>query len=181
MYQGYERVAEALQQHLAEGVEGAAQVSCWVDGECVVDIWALEQHKAGGEKVEYDQHTMQMLFSTTKGAGCYFLVFVQLFEKYGTSIERNTALIEKVSPCSARVFGCGNARGPRAPQLRCTDCELLARIRSGVLLSRFCATIREIRDFNREKYGTNRESVALQVQTAKRASPSPSSCATKLV
>eukprot|EP01052_Picozoa_sp_SAG31_P009380 SAG31_NODE_490_length_14932_cov_9.350300_17_plen_180_part_00 len=25
----------------------------------------------------------------------------------------------------------------------------------------FCATIREIRDFNREKYGTNRESVAL--------------------
>eukprot|EP01052_Picozoa_sp_SAG31_P037572 SAG31_NODE_4873_length_2893_cov_8.076951_2_plen_123_part_00 len=33
--------------------------------------------------------------------GCYFLVFVQLFEKYGTFIERNTALIEKVSPCSA--------------------------------------------------------------------------------
>eukprot|EP01052_Picozoa_sp_SAG31_P023837 SAG31_NODE_1989_length_6721_cov_5.737391_8_plen_364_part_00 len=33
------------------------------------------------------------------GEGCYFLVFVQLFEKYGTLIERNTALIEKVSPC----------------------------------------------------------------------------------
>eukprot|EP01052_Picozoa_sp_SAG31_P045148 SAG31_NODE_8137_length_1514_cov_1.340636_2_plen_294_part_00 len=31
-----------------------------------------------------------------------------------------------------------------------------------MLLSRFCATIREIRDFNREKYGTNRESVTLQ-------------------
>eukprot|EP01052_Picozoa_sp_SAG31_P021767 SAG31_NODE_1699_length_7499_cov_5.315135_10_plen_122_part_00 len=30
---------------------------------------------------------------------CYFLVFVQLFEKYGTLVERNTALIEKVSPC----------------------------------------------------------------------------------
>eukprot|EP01052_Picozoa_sp_SAG31_P003925 SAG31_NODE_155_length_22130_cov_9.540098_26_plen_63_part_00 len=29
----------------------------------------------------------------------YFLVFVQLFEKYGTLIERYTALIEKVSPC----------------------------------------------------------------------------------
>eukprot|EP01052_Picozoa_sp_SAG31_P083352 SAG31_NODE_43497_length_267_cov_0.583333_1_plen_31_part_10 len=29
-----------------------------------------------------------------KGEGCYFLVFfVQLFEKYGTLIERNTALI----------------------------------------------------------------------------------------
>eukprot|EP01052_Picozoa_sp_SAG31_P048634 SAG31_NODE_10262_length_1163_cov_1.505639_1_plen_348_part_01 len=30
------------------------------------------------------------------GKGCYFLVFVQLFEKYGTLIERYTALIEKV-------------------------------------------------------------------------------------
>eukprot|EP01052_Picozoa_sp_SAG31_P039979 SAG31_NODE_5677_length_2388_cov_16.564875_3_plen_180_part_00 len=29
------------------------------------------------------------------------------------------------------------------------------------LLSRFCATIREIRDFNREIYGTNRESVCI--------------------
>eukprot|EP01052_Picozoa_sp_SAG31_P043944 SAG31_NODE_7490_length_1675_cov_1.281726_1_plen_233_part_00 len=36
----------------------------------------------------------------TEGKGCYFLVFMQLFEKYGTLIERNTALIEKVSPCS---------------------------------------------------------------------------------
>eukprot|EP01052_Picozoa_sp_SAG31_P010874 SAG31_NODE_605_length_13628_cov_24.848030_1_plen_177_part_00 len=34
------------------------------------------------------------------GKGCYFLIFVQLFEKYGTLIERNAALIEKVSPCS---------------------------------------------------------------------------------
>eukprot|EP01052_Picozoa_sp_SAG31_P063530 SAG31_NODE_22453_length_525_cov_0.730047_2_plen_73_part_01 len=31
-----------------------------------------------------------------------------------------------------------------------------------MLLSRFCATIREIRDFHREKYGINRESVTLQ-------------------
>eukprot|EP01052_Picozoa_sp_SAG31_P004614 SAG31_NODE_192_length_20788_cov_8.938083_16_plen_280_part_00 len=35
-----------------------------------------------------------------------------------------------------------------------------------MLLSRFCATIREIQDFNREKYGTNRESVILQGQFA---------------
>eukprot|EP01052_Picozoa_sp_SAG31_P008393 SAG31_NODE_424_length_15826_cov_4.954664_3_plen_127_part_00 len=35
------------------------------------------------------------------GEGCYFLVFVQLFEKHGTLIERKTALIEKVSPCRA--------------------------------------------------------------------------------
>eukprot|EP01052_Picozoa_sp_SAG31_P037538 SAG31_NODE_4864_length_2900_cov_1.249554_2_plen_110_part_00 len=34
------------------------------------------------------------------GKGCCFLVFVQLFEKYGTLIERNAALIEKVAPCS---------------------------------------------------------------------------------
>eukprot|EP01052_Picozoa_sp_SAG31_P000729 SAG31_NODE_21_length_34109_cov_60.598824_13_plen_143_part_00 len=34
---------------------------------------------------------------TRIGKGFYFLVFVQLFEKYGTLIERNTALIERVS------------------------------------------------------------------------------------
>eukprot|EP01052_Picozoa_sp_SAG31_P003811 SAG31_NODE_150_length_22290_cov_5.975801_27_plen_104_part_00 len=33
------------------------------------------------------------------------------------------------------------------------------------LLSRFCATIREIRDFNREKYGTDRESVCINQAT----------------
>eukprot|EP01052_Picozoa_sp_SAG31_P031249 SAG31_NODE_3292_length_4454_cov_2.328588_2_plen_146_part_00 len=37
------------------------------------------------------------------GKGCYFLVFVQLFEKYGTLTERNTALIEEVSPCRAAI------------------------------------------------------------------------------
>eukprot|EP01052_Picozoa_sp_SAG31_P029669 SAG31_NODE_2967_length_4841_cov_4.952552_5_plen_117_part_00 len=36
-----------------------------------------------------------------KCKGRYCLVFVQLFEKYGTLIERNAALIEKVSPCRA--------------------------------------------------------------------------------
>eukprot|EP01052_Picozoa_sp_SAG31_P045511 SAG31_NODE_8338_length_1471_cov_17.047134_2_plen_202_part_00 len=35
--------------------------------------------------------------ATPEGKGCHFLVFVQLFEKYGNLIERNTALIEKVS------------------------------------------------------------------------------------
>eukprot|EP01052_Picozoa_sp_SAG31_P034932 SAG31_NODE_4147_length_3531_cov_1.458333_6_plen_224_part_00 len=33
------------------------------------------------------------------GEGRCFLVFLQLFEEYGTLIERNAALIEKVSPC----------------------------------------------------------------------------------
>eukprot|EP01052_Picozoa_sp_SAG31_P021286 SAG31_NODE_1638_length_7672_cov_4.225142_8_plen_187_part_00 len=36
-------------------------------------------------------------FAPQAGKGCYVLVFVQLFEKYGTLIERHTALIEKVS------------------------------------------------------------------------------------
>eukprot|EP01052_Picozoa_sp_SAG31_P024574 SAG31_NODE_2099_length_6447_cov_8.302615_6_plen_207_part_00 len=36
------------------------------------------------------------------GKGCYFLGVVQLFEKYGTLIERNTALIEKVSALIGR-------------------------------------------------------------------------------
>eukprot|EP01052_Picozoa_sp_SAG31_P023099 SAG31_NODE_1877_length_7007_cov_3.257093_3_plen_106_part_00 len=47
------------------------------------------------------------------GKRSYFLVFVQLFEKYGTSIERNTlALIEKVSPCSAAVSSSVATRHP---------------------------------------------------------------------
>eukprot|EP01052_Picozoa_sp_SAG31_P001379 SAG31_NODE_47_length_30979_cov_41.708841_13_plen_125_part_00 len=37
------------------------------------------------------------------GKGCYFLVFVQLLEKYGTFIARCNALIEKVSSFSARA------------------------------------------------------------------------------
>eukprot|EP01052_Picozoa_sp_SAG31_P020541 SAG31_NODE_1549_length_7913_cov_8.822882_1_plen_197_part_00 len=38
-----------------------------------------------------------LLASPRIGKGCYFLVFVQLLEKYGTLIERYAALIEKVS------------------------------------------------------------------------------------
>eukprot|EP01052_Picozoa_sp_SAG31_P004240 SAG31_NODE_174_length_21353_cov_23.387974_10_plen_316_part_00 len=45
----------------------------------------------------------------------YFLVFVQLFEKYGTLIERYTALIEKVSPCKASGIHHG---GPRRWPMR---------------------------------------------------------------
>eukprot|EP01052_Picozoa_sp_SAG31_P004088 SAG31_NODE_166_length_21670_cov_22.507719_6_plen_210_part_00 len=42
----------------------------------------------------------------------YFLVVVQLLEKYATLIERYTALIEKVSPCIGR-------RGRRADRFAC--------------------------------------------------------------
>ena len=46
----------------------------------------------------------------------YFLVFVQLFEKYGALIERYTALIEKVSPC---IDGASQVRAklPQMPRL----------------------------------------------------------------
>eukprot|EP01052_Picozoa_sp_SAG31_P033645 SAG31_NODE_3829_length_3842_cov_124.370558_4_plen_164_part_00 len=39
-------------------------------------------------------------------------------------------------------------------------------------LSHFCATIREIRDFNREKFGTNRESVCINRAEAAAAAQS---------
>eukprot|EP01052_Picozoa_sp_SAG31_P051721 SAG31_NODE_12418_length_943_cov_1.648104_2_plen_108_part_00 len=46
----------------------------------------------------------------------YFLVFVQLFEKYGTLIDRYTALIEKVS-ASIAARACGGAWcAPPPPQ-----------------------------------------------------------------
>eukprot|EP01052_Picozoa_sp_SAG31_P001742 SAG31_NODE_59_length_29571_cov_20.443506_2_plen_84_part_00 len=38
----------------------------------------------------------------------------------------------------------------------------------------FCATIREMRDFNREKHVTNRESATLQVAERERARPGAS-------
>eukprot|EP01052_Picozoa_sp_SAG31_P038674 SAG31_NODE_5214_length_2671_cov_1.306376_2_plen_100_part_00 len=41
-----------------------------------------------------DAEDKELLLGLVRG---YFLVFVQLFEKYGTLIERYTALIEKVS------------------------------------------------------------------------------------
>eukprot|EP01052_Picozoa_sp_SAG31_P033433 SAG31_NODE_3778_length_3890_cov_1.473226_2_plen_364_part_00 len=52
------------------------------------------------------------------GEGCYFLVFVQLFEKYGTLIERNAALIEKVPPCRCRWADTWWRRGLASPAIR---------------------------------------------------------------
>eukprot|EP01052_Picozoa_sp_SAG31_P007651 SAG31_NODE_368_length_16798_cov_20.422780_4_plen_395_part_00 len=50
------------------------------------------------------------------GKRSYFLVVVQLFEKYGTLIEGNTALIEKVSPCREQgALGGGRGRGRVGP------------------------------------------------------------------
>eukprot|EP01052_Picozoa_sp_SAG31_P004170 SAG31_NODE_170_length_21415_cov_8.230813_10_plen_143_part_00 len=56
----------------------------------------LPSQLTSGYTLLFAEATAKYAFS---GEGCCFLVFVQLFEKYGTLIERNTALIEKVSPC----------------------------------------------------------------------------------
>lgn len=53
-------------------------------------------------------HTMLALTPVRRGCGeggCYFLVFVHLFEKYGTLIETCTALIEKVSSFRVKLTG----------------------------------------------------------------------------
>eukprot|EP01052_Picozoa_sp_SAG31_P013198 SAG31_NODE_789_length_12087_cov_5.727227_5_plen_66_part_00 len=60
------------------------------DGHAVLMIWPEAPHFERALK---------------SGEGCYFLVFVQLLEKYGTLIVRNTTLIEKVSPCSVARTG----------------------------------------------------------------------------
>eukprot|EP01052_Picozoa_sp_SAG31_P008328 SAG31_NODE_418_length_15893_cov_5.433899_13_plen_90_part_00 len=61
------------------------------------------------------------------GKGGYVLVFVQLFEKYGTLIERYAALIEKVS---ALISGEGTGKTslvgherPRASTIGCLQSE----------------------------------------------------------
>eukprot|EP01052_Picozoa_sp_SAG31_P006532 SAG31_NODE_301_length_18103_cov_13.772551_15_plen_157_part_00 len=76
---------------------------------------------------------------------------MQLFEKYGTLIERYTAL-NRESVCINRYQKAGKSDQGK--------CEGAAKQGKG-LLSLFCATIREVRDFNREMHGANRESVCI--------------------
>eukprot|EP01052_Picozoa_sp_SAG31_P004881 SAG31_NODE_207_length_20316_cov_20.465400_11_plen_116_part_00 len=52
-----------------------------------------------GPQVNKSYMVWQEIFNNGVKVRVYFLVFVQLFVKYGTLIERYTALIEKVSPC----------------------------------------------------------------------------------
>eukprot|EP01052_Picozoa_sp_SAG31_P024507 SAG31_NODE_2090_length_6472_cov_4.683352_7_plen_160_part_00 len=70
-----------------------------------------------------------------RGEGRYFLVFVQLFEEYGTLLERNTALIENVSPCRAGLDAAWRGR-PSAGcpvWLPCLDLHVHSRIGSEIL------------------------------------------------
>eukprot|EP01052_Picozoa_sp_SAG31_P010485 SAG31_NODE_575_length_13961_cov_41.577550_7_plen_200_part_00 len=65
------------------------------------------------------------------GERSYFLVFVQPFEKYGTSIERNTALIEKVSPCS-ELCQCDGPSPRLRTRARACECNCVDHILSKI-------------------------------------------------
>eukprot|EP01052_Picozoa_sp_SAG31_P036828 SAG31_NODE_4653_length_3067_cov_27.573787_1_plen_226_part_00 len=67
--------------------------------------------RSGGGDVDIGKEALFARHPQMKVRG-YFLVFVQLFEKYGTLIERYTALIEKVSAL-IRI-------GPRITASRCS-------------------------------------------------------------
>eukprot|EP01052_Picozoa_sp_SAG31_P003966 SAG31_NODE_159_length_21911_cov_12.220750_2_plen_179_part_00 len=109
-----------------------------------------------------------------------FSFLCPLSEKYGTFIARCNALIEKVSPCKE----CDGQLQPRTETAQERWAGDGHEAPGGVLLLQphakrlpalvlVCAqgegcyffvcvpTIREIRDFNREEYGTNRERVCI--------------------
>jgi CubicO group peptidase (beta-lactamase class C family) len=63
---GYGKVADAFAQNFAEHDELGAAFSLYVDGEPKVDIWAgVADHTTGRT---WDEDTLQLVFSTTKGA-----------------------------------------------------------------------------------------------------------------
>jgi CubicO group peptidase (beta-lactamase class C family) len=63
---GYGKVADAFAQNFAEHDELGAAFSVYVDGEPKVDIWAGVADRTTGRT--WDEDTLQLVFSTTKGA-----------------------------------------------------------------------------------------------------------------
>jgi CubicO group peptidase (beta-lactamase class C family) len=63
---GFGAVAEAFERNFAERDEIGAAFGLYVDGKCVVDIWGGIADRASGRP--WDQDTLQLVFSTTKGA-----------------------------------------------------------------------------------------------------------------
>lgn len=63
---GYGKVADAFAQNFAEHDELGAAFSLYVDGEPKVDIWAGVADRTTGRT--WDEDTLQLVFSTTKGA-----------------------------------------------------------------------------------------------------------------
>eukprot|EP01052_Picozoa_sp_SAG31_P010898 SAG31_NODE_606_length_13607_cov_17.509846_7_plen_148_part_00 len=75
-----------------------------------------------GEAMPGEAICLAFLIAVTQVRG-YFLVFVQLFENYGTLIARYTALIEKVSPCIGSLD-----RFDDRGALRCTGAGIVGAI-----------------------------------------------------
>jgi CubicO group peptidase (beta-lactamase class C family) len=63
---GFGAVADAFERNFAEFGEVGAAFSLYVDGDAKVDVWAGTADKRTGR--EWTQDTLQLVFSTTKGA-----------------------------------------------------------------------------------------------------------------
>ena len=63
---GFGKVADAFGANFDEHGELGAAFALYVDGECKVDIWGGVADKTTGR--EWDEDTLQLVFSTTKGA-----------------------------------------------------------------------------------------------------------------
>ena len=63
---GFGKVADAFGANFEEHGELGAAFALYVDGECKVDIWGGIADKTTGR--EWDEDTLQLVFSTTKGA-----------------------------------------------------------------------------------------------------------------
>jgi CubicO group peptidase (beta-lactamase class C family) len=66
---GFEGVRDAFERNFAEHGDVGAGFSLYVEGECVVDLTGGTAGGPGtGDRRPYDDSTLQMVFSTTKGA-----------------------------------------------------------------------------------------------------------------
>ena len=63
---GFEKVADAFSANFTEFGELGAGFALYADGELKVDIWSGVADKTSGRA--WDEHTLQLVFSTTKGA-----------------------------------------------------------------------------------------------------------------
>ena len=63
---GFERIGEAFERNFEEYPELGAGFALYADGEAKVDIWSGVADKASGRP--WDADTLQLVFSTTKGA-----------------------------------------------------------------------------------------------------------------
>lgn len=63
---GFGKVADAFGANFEQHGELGAAFALYVDGECKVDIWSGIADKSTGR--EWDEDTLQLVFSTTKGA-----------------------------------------------------------------------------------------------------------------